>query len=140
MNKMFDCLLYTEAQAKATNEVMEIYKYYDMVSKEINSKIRMRGISKGFICVQEDLNRLILNSQKNIYWYTFYKPYNNNKARKNIEEAFENQKNMVIDIDYLLKHKALSEGECGNIISMLIKVKKVLYKIYEPYKVKANVG
>lgn len=130
MNDIFNKLLYNKEQANKKPTL--IYKYYDNVAKEINTKIRMRGISKGFVCVQEDINKLILNSQKHIYWYTFYSL--NSKKVKNLELALSDLKEICIDLDYLLKNKALTIGEIGYITNELEKAKKELYTMYESCK------
>lgn len=130
MNDIFNKLLYNKEQANKKPTL--IYKYYDNVAKEINTKIRMRGISKGFVCVQEDINKLILNSQKHIYWYTFYSL--NSKKVKNLELALTDLKEICIDLDYLLKNKALTIGEIGYITNELEMAKKELYTMYESCK------
>lgn len=127
MDNIFDKLLYNKERVE--RKPTEIYKYYDNVAKEINTKIRIRGMAKGFVCVQEDINKLILNSQKHIYWYTFYNQ--NSKKLKNIELALSDLKELTIDIDYLLKNKALTKGECGLIIGDLMKAQNELFAIYK---------
>lgn len=110
-----------------------LMKTLDDMASEVNTKIRKRGISKGFVCVQEDFNRQILQCHKNIYSASVEKIPN--KRIGYIENCQKGIKMIWIDIRYLLTQKALTVGEIGVLSKMAKDAEKQLYAWHkETYK------
>lgn len=96
----------------------------------INDKITRRGIAKGLVCIQEDLNKNILKAQKQTI-----------KAiiTNNIEEQSDyinNAKKLIkieiwTDIRFLMINKAITPGEITELIRMQIEIDKDLNKWLE---------
>jgi len=117
-----DEILYGKKQAPA------LMKLLDEIGLKINDSIRQRGIAKGFVCVQEDFNRLLLKCEKNIFWGT-----QEHDVQRRLELIIECQqiiKEIWIDIRYMYKNKALTKGEIGVLTKTTSKVEIQLSNWY----------
>lgn len=113
-----DEILYGKKQAPA------LMKLLDELSIEVNNKIRMRGIGKGFVCVQEDFNKLILQADKKIFWATQEKDF---QIRLNdIIHVQTIIKNIWIDIRFMYINKALTDGQVGVLSKITSKIETQL--------------
>ncbi len=88
-----------------------IYATLDRIAKEVNTKLRMRGIGRGMVCVQESFNRTILSMQKRVY--DAVKETDPSKRLRFLDCVRRQMKYLWIDIRYLLKQRALTLGEIG---------------------------
>lgn len=88
-----------------------VYKAVDDLMTEVNNKIRMRGIAKGMVCIQEDMNKFCAKMQDCIYFAST----NRDPAirLKYIENCQSTIKLTWIRVRILLKQKALTVGEIG---------------------------
>lgn len=91
----------------------------------INDKITRRGIAKGLVCIQEDLNKNILEVEKNI-------------LRTLITDNIQEQYNFLVkakkiikieiwtDIRFLMINKAITPGEITELIRRQLEIDKDL--------------
>lgn len=93
------------------HECPRILRALDDIATEVNTKIRMRGIARGMVCVQESFNKQILTAEKLVYNAT---RESDPKTRlKSIESILRIMKFIWVDIRFMLKQKALTVGEIG---------------------------
>lgn len=88
-----------------------VLKKLDDIANEVNTKFRMRGIARGMVCIQEDINSEDLEIQKRVYDAT--KEPDAHKRLNILIEIQKQMKYMWIGIRYLLKQHALTVGEIG---------------------------
>ena len=88
-----------------------IFATIDRIVGEVNTKLRMRGIGKGMVCVQENINRTALEMQKRIY--DAVKEPDASMRMELINYTQRQMKYMWTDIRFLLKQRALTLGEIG---------------------------
>lgn len=89
----------------------KILKALDEIASEVNTKIRMRGISRGMVCVQEDLNRQILKAE-----HLICQAYVNPNVAGRLEQLEKIEsviKTMWVDVRYMLNQHTLTVGEVG---------------------------
>ena len=91
----------------------------------INDKITRRGFAKGLVCIQEDLNKNILEVEKNI-------------LRTLITDNIQEQYNFLVkakkiikieiwtDIRFLMINKAITPGEITELIRRQLEIDKDL--------------
>jgi hypothetical protein len=104
----------------------EVMRQIDQISILVNTKIRQRGIAKGFVCVQEDLNRNLLEIEKLIYWASIEK--DNVRRMKYLDKIIMSLKDVGVDIRYMLKNRALTVGEVGEISKYKSQAEKAIYR------------
>lgn len=121
-----DEILYGKRQSPA------VMRALDRMAEEVNTKIRQRGIARGFVCVQEDFNRTVLQCEKAIYWASI--EVNNRKRAAYLDEADQLMRSIGVTIRYMLKNKALTIGEVG----VLSKYKKEV--VTQIYRWKQSIG
>ena len=89
----------------------------------INDKITRRGIAKGLVFVQEDLNKQILEAEKVTLAALFEK-----NSRERYKYLMKTKKIMKIemwtDIRFLMINKAITPGEITELIRMQIEIDK----------------
>ena len=110
-----------EATRKINKEIYEHDKQASIIIKlddlsiMINTKISRRGIHRGFVNIQEDLNKNILNIEKIIL-----QAYSESKAETKYNLLIEAKKIMKIqlwgDIRFLMINKAITPGEITELI------------------------
>ena len=110
-----------EATRKINKEIYEHDKQASIIIKlddlsiMINTKISRRGIHRGFVNIQEDLNKNILNIEKIIL-----QAYSESNAETKYNLLIEAKKIMKIqlwgDIRFLMINKAISPGEITELI------------------------
>ncbi len=88
-----------------------IFATIDRIASEVNTKIRMRGIGRGMVCVQESINRTALEMQKRVY--DAVKEPDANARLELLSFIQRKMKYLWTDIRYLLKQHALTLGEIG---------------------------
>lgn len=88
-----------------------IFATIDRIASEVNTKIRMRGIGRGMVCVQESINKTALEMQKKIY--DAVKEPDANKRMVLLYDIQRKMRYMWTDIRFLLKQRALTLGEIG---------------------------
>lgn len=89
----------------------------------INDKITRRGIAKGLVCIQEDLNKNILEAEKKIIEVLI---------TEDVEEQYgcllEAKKIMKVeiwtDIRFLMINKAITPGEISELIRRQLEIDK----------------
>lgn len=89
----------------------EVMKEIDSITKEVNTKIKMRGIAKGLVCTQEEFNRDALNVERNIYWASVQK--DSQKREEYLKQALYYMKDISIVLRYMLKNHVMKPGEIG---------------------------
>ena len=110
-----------EATRKINKEIYEHDKQATIIIKlddlsiMINTKISRRGIYRGFVNIQEDLNKNILNIEKIIL-----QAYSESNAETKYNLLIEAKKIMKIqlwgDIRFLMINKAITPGEITELI------------------------
>ena len=115
-----DEILYGKRQSPA------VMRALDKIALEVNTKIRQRGIAKGFVCTQEAFNRLVLDTELLIYWAS--KEKNLDKRGKQIDEAIMKIQDLAVVMRYMLINKALTVGEIGVISKYKKDITDQLYK------------
>lgn len=110
-----------EATRKINKEIYEHDKQASIIIKlddlsiMINTKISRRGIHRGFVNIQEDLNKNILNTEKIIL-----QAYSESNAETKYNLLIEAKKIMKIqlwgDIRFLMINKAITPGEITELI------------------------
>ena len=110
-----------EATRKINKEIYEHDKQASIIIKlddlsiMINTKISRRGIHRGFVNIQEDLNKNILNIEKIIL-----QAYSESNAETKYNLLIETKKIMKIqlwgDIRFLMINKAITPGEITELI------------------------
>lgn len=88
-----------------------IYATMDRIAKEVNTKLRMRGIGRGMVCVQESFNRTILDIEKRVY--DAVRESDPSKRLSLLDCVQRLMKYLWVDIRYLLKQRSLTLGEIG---------------------------
>ena len=108
----------------------------DDLSIFINDKIKRRGIAKGLVCIQEDLNKNILEAQKKT-------------VKALLLENLKEQYNCLIEAKKILKievwtdvrslmiNKAITPGEITELIRRQLEIDKDLDRWAESIKRKA---
>ena len=87
----------------------------DDIAILINDKITRRGIAKGLVFAQEDLNRNILECQKNIIKMNWIeKPEEQYKCLMRVKQIIKI--NIWSDIRFLMVNKAITPGEITELI------------------------
>lgn len=115
-----DQILYGKRQSP------QVMRDLDKIALEVNSKIRMRGISKGLICTQETFNNDILSMERFIYWASIEN--DPNKRRQYIESSIICLRNISVVLRYMLKNKVLTIGEIGVIAKYKNAINDQLYR------------
>ena len=115
-----DEILYGKRQTPA------VMRALDRIALEVNTKIRQRGIAKGFVCTQEAFNKLLLEIQTLIYWASIEK--NLDKRAKYIDAAIAKIQEVSVVMRYMLINKALTVGEIGVISKYKKDAVNQLYK------------
>ena len=91
----------------------------------INDKITRRGISKGLVCVQEDLNKNILEAQK--YTIRVLLITNLEEQYKCLMKVKQIMKIEIwTDIRFLMINKAITPGEITELIRKQMEIDKDL--------------
>lgn len=88
-----------------------IFATIDRIASEVNTKLRMRGIGRGMVCVQENINKTALEMQKRIY--DAVKEPDADKRLALLQGTQRQMKYMWTDVRFLLKQHALTLGEIG---------------------------
>lgn len=88
-----------------------IFATIDRIVSEVNTKLRMRGIGRGMVCVQESINKTALEMQKRVY--DAVKEPDVSKRIVLLRGIQRQMKYMWTDIRFLLKQHALTLGEIG---------------------------
>ena len=100
----------------------------------INDKITRRGIAKGLVFVQEDLNKNILVAEKKtmqaLLTNNLEERYNNIVQVKQIMKI-----GIWTDIRFLMINKAITPGEITELIRRQIEIDKDLEKWFEATRV-----
>lgn len=104
----------------------EVMRTVDAISLMVNRTIRARGISKGFVCVQEDFNKTLLQLEKLIYWASI--ETDKQKRGGYLDEALKEMRNVSVDIRYMLKNNALTVGIVGELSRYVRSVNGALYR------------
>lgn len=87
----------------------------------INDKITRRGIAKGLVFVQEDLNRNILEAQKyTLRVLTVTEPEEQQRCLVRVKQIMK--VGIWTDIRFLMINKAITPGEITELIRMQSKV------------------
>lgn len=86
-----------------------LFASLDRMANEVNKKLRMRGIARGMVCVQESINLTVLKMQKLVY--DAVKENNVQLRLSLLNEIQKLIKYIWVDIRYLLKQHALTLGE-----------------------------
>ena len=87
----------------------------DDLSIFINDEIKKRGIQRGFVNIQEDFNKNILNIEK-IILRALIENDANNKYNLLIEAQSSMKINIWSDIRFLMVNKAITPGEITELI------------------------
>jgi len=87
----------------------------DDLSIFINDKIKKRGIQRGFVNIQEDFNKNILNIEK-IILHALIENDAKNKYNLLIEAQSSMKINIWSDIRFLMVNKAITPGEITELI------------------------
>lgn len=87
----------------------------DDLSIFINDEIKKRGIQRGFVNIQEDFNKNILNIEK-IILRALMENDANNKYNLLIEAQSSMKINIWSDIRFLMVNKAITPGEITELI------------------------
>lgn len=102
----------------------KILKEIDATASEINKKIRMRGIARGMVCVQEDMNREALKLEKLIS-----RAYTEPDVEKRLDLLYRSNaviKAMWVDVRYMFKQHSLTSGEIGELADHVRKAQSQL--------------
>ena len=120
-----------EATKKINNEIYKrnrqapIQIKLDDLAIFINDKITRRGIAKGLVSIQEDLNKNILNAEKKTIQVLL-----DNDLRRQYEILTEVKKIIKIeiwtDIRFLMINKAITPGEITELIRRQSEIDKDL--------------
>lgn len=117
------------------NRGPEILKILDNISIEVNSKIKMRGIGRGMVCIVEDFNKNILSLEKLIS--RAYRSENFKEKINYIEDTRTSLEDMWLDIRYLLKNRGLTVGEVGVLSELAFNVQEQIQKWNNSIRTKA---
>lgn len=99
----------------------------------VNDKITRRGIAKGLVCIQEDLNKNILIAQK--YTVKILLTTNLEKQCEYLEKIKQIMKIEVwTNIRFLMINKAITPGEITELIRRQLDIDKDLDKWLESIK------
>ncbi len=87
----------------------------------INDKITRRGIAKGLVFVQEDLNKNILEAQKyTVRVLGITQPEEQYKCLMRVKQLMKVE--VWTDIRFMLINKAITPGEVSELIKMQMKI------------------
>lgn len=120
-----------EATKKINNEIYKRNRQaplqikLDDLSIFINDKITRRGIAKGLVCIQEDLNKNVLNAEKKTIQVLLES--NLEKQYKTLIEAKKIIKIEIwTDIRFLMINKVITPGEITELIRRQCEIDKDL--------------
>lgn len=115
-----------------------IYKLLDDFSKEVNRKLRQRGVCRGLVSVWSELNGDCLKTQKNIT-----KAYNTqdlSEKGKWLDASYLNVEDLCVDVRFLYMNGCISPGEIGILTKKAEEIKKQLLSWIKSTKNKATEG
>ena len=99
----------------------------DDLSVYINEKITRRGISKGLVCIQEDMNINILKAEKKTIEALI-----SNDLNKQLDSLLDAKRILKIevwpDIRFLMINKAITPGEITELIRRQLDIDKDIDK------------
>ena len=105
----------------------------DDLSVYINEKITRRGISKGLVCIQEDMNINILKAEKKTIEALI-----SNDLNKQLDSLLDAKRILKIevwpDIRFLMINKAITPGEITELIRRQLDIDKDMDKWSEAIK------
>lgn len=105
----------------------EVMRLLDRMALEVNTKIRQRGIARGFVCVQEAFNEKILHCEMLVYKAS--KETNDPRRRSRyISDTIMELQEISVIIRFMLKNKALTIGEVGVISKYKKDITSQLYR------------
>lgn len=126
-NKVDIALKKIKQEIYKRNRQAPIHIKMDDLSIFINDKITRRGIAKGMVIVQEDLNKNILEAEKRtieaIMTEDEEKQYNCLLEAKKIMEI-----EIWTDIRFLMVNKAITPGEISELIKRQLEIDKDIDK------------
>ena len=111
------------ARRKINKEIFERDKQssisikLDDLSVIVNDKIKRRGIQRGFVNVQEDFNKNLLNIEK-VILQALLESDANKKYNLLIEAEYSMRINIWCDIKFLMVNKAITPGEITELIQL----------------------
>lgn len=104
----------------------KIFNSIDKIVKEVNVKLKMRGVGKGMVCIWEDVNISCNSLQKRIV-----RAYNSKDASQKLDfliECSSTMKDLWISLRQLYISKALTAGELNNLFLFVGEVNDQLQK------------
>ena len=91
----------------------------------INDKITRRGIAKGLVFVQEDLNKNIIEAEKNtVKVLTITNPKEQYESLTKVKQIMKVE--VWTDIRFLMVNKAITPGEITELIRKQLEIDKDL--------------
>ena len=91
----------------------------------INDKITRRGIAKGLVFVQEDLNKNIIEAEKNtVKVLTITNPKEQYESLTKVKQIMKVE--VWTDIRFLMVNKAITPGEITELIRRQLEIDKDL--------------
>lgn len=89
----------------------QVMRDLDSLSAKVNDKIRARGIPKGFVSIWEDVNSILLDCEKLVYYASI--EVNPQTRSQYLNNLLLKMRELSVDIRYLLKNRVLTPGEVG---------------------------
>ena len=120
-----------EATKKINQEIYKrnrqapIHLKMDDLAILINDKITRRGIAKGLVFVQEDLNKNIIEAEKNtVKVLTITNPKEQYESLTKVKQIMKVE--VWTDIRFLMVNKAITPGEITELIRRQLEIDKDL--------------
>ena len=107
------------------NRQAPIHLKMDDLAILINDKITRRGIAKGLVFVQEDLNKNIIEAEKNtVKVLTITNPKEQYESLTKVKQIMKVE--VWTDIRFLMVNKAITPGEITELIRRQLEIDKDL--------------
>ena len=107
------------------NRQAPIHLKMDDLAILINDKITRRGIAKGLVFIQEDLNKNIIEAEKNtVKLLTITNPKEQYESLTKVKQIMKVE--VWTDIRFLMVNKAITPGEITELIRRQLEIDKDL--------------
>ena len=107
------------------NRQAPIHLKMDDLAILINDKITRRGIAKGLVFIQEDLNKNIIEAEKNtVKVLTITNPKEQYESLTKVKQIMKVE--VWTDIRFLMVNKAITPGEITELIRKQLEIDKDL--------------
>ena len=124
-SKVYEATKKINQEIYKRNRQAPIHLKMDDLAILINDKITRRGIAKGLVFIQEDLNKNIIEAEKNtVKVLTITNPKEQYESLTKVKQIMKVE--VWTDIRFLMVNKAITPGEITELIRRQLEIDKDL--------------